>query len=99
MEMRKHERLELSLPIAVSFADSFSYLNLYTKNISAGGVYIETPSSLPQSTTLLMEIQVTPKGNNQYNKRTFVKVKGRVLRSDDKGMAIQFLEEQHFFRA
>lgn len=46
-----------------------------------------------------MEIQLTPSIAHKTDKLTFVKLKGQVLRATDQGMAIQFLEDQFFFRA
>ena len=99
MEKRKSERLELSLPVTVSFSGKLSPLSLQTKNISSGGVYIETDCILPPATALSLEIQLTPIDNNQNNKKTFIQLKGQVLRSSAKGMAIQFIDEHRFFRA
>lgn len=99
MERRNSERLELALPITISFADNLYPIKLLTKDISSGGVFIETDQSLPLSTQVLMEIQFTPSITHKTDKQTFVKLKGQVLRTTDKGMAIQFLEDQHFFRA
>jgi len=99
LEQRKSERLELSLPVTISKTGIIPPMELETKNISTGGIFIETDSCLPVSTTLTLAIQVTPKGNNSTGNRTFVKLKGRVLRSNDRGIAIQFIEDQFFFRA
>ena len=99
MERRKSERLELSLPVTISFADNLYPIKLLTKDISSGGVFIETDHNLPLSTKVLMEIQLTPLIANKTDQLTFVKLKGQVLRATDQGMAIQFLEDQFFFRA
>ena len=74
MERRKSERLELALPVTISFADNLYPIKLVTKDISSGGVFIETDHSLPPSTQVLMEIQLTPLIAHKTNKRTFVKL-------------------------
>jgi len=82
-ERRKHPRKRISIYAVCSGYDS--YFRDYIQNIGAGGVFIETQSPLfvnqELTTTFFLPSSKAP-----------VKAKGKVVRTDSKGIAIEFDE-------
>jgi CRP/FNR family cyclic AMP-dependent transcriptional regulator len=44
--------------LSVSYPDKNSFLKAYTGNISGGGLFIKTPTPLPQGETILLKLQL-----------------------------------------
>jgi len=82
-EKRKHPRKRISIYAVCSGYDS--YFRDYIQNIGPGGIFIETQTPLfvnqELTTTFFLPGSKTP-----------VKAKGKVVRTDSKGIAIQFDE-------
>jgi hypothetical protein len=96
-ERRKMERFSLQLLARVSVrgeGEGQHDIELLTKNISAGGAFIQTPGSLPIGTRLNIEV-LLPIGEIKKVKgeMALIKVTGSVIRIDEKGMAISFDED------
>jgi hypothetical protein len=92
-ERRAFERFDLSLPATVEAVtdQGTRLLNLQTRDVCAGGAYIHTDSPLAEGTEvsidLVLDIEALKK---MTGKHAFVKVSGRVIRSEPGGMAIGF---------
>lgn len=92
-EKRAFERFDLSLPATVEVVaeGKKKLLNLLTRDVCAGGAYIHTDSPLAEGTEvaidLVLDIEALKK---MTGKHAFVKVSGRVIRSDPGGMALCF---------
>ncbi len=82
-EKRKHPRKRISIYAVCSGYDS--YFRDYIQNIGAGGIFIETQTPLfvnqELTTTFFLPGSKTP-----------VKAKGKVVRTDSKGIALEFDE-------
>ena len=95
-ERRKLDRFELKVPAAIESMAPLqgkSMLKLLTTNVCSGGAYLHTAEPLPEGTHVRVEL-VLPldrlKKLKKDHKRAYVRVTGRVLRSESKGMAIGF---------
>ena len=66
-------------------------LQLYTKNICTGGAFLETNSYVPEGTNVQMDF-VLPinKIIELIGASSYVKINGKVVRSEEKGIAIMF---------
>ena len=98
-EKRRLERFDLHIPTTIEFLTSDqqkSLLNLLTRNISSGGAYFHTTQPLPQGTQVKIDL-VLPLDKlrklKKEHKRAYIKVTGKVLRSESEGMAICFDED------
>ena len=82
-EKRKHPRKRITIYSVCSGADT--YFRDYIQNIGAGGIFIETQTPLfvnqELTTTFFLPSSKAP-----------VKAKGKVVRTDSKGIAIEFDE-------
>ena len=86
IERRKLERFDLRLPAKIeNLGRKKRGYNLLTKNISAGGVFLETTNPFPEKSRVGIDFAV-PTG-------VLVKVTGVVLRSEPTGIAIRFDNE------
>ena len=86
VERRKLERFELRLPAKIEgLGLKKGAHNLLTRNISAGGAFLETTNQLPENSRVSIDF-VVPTG-------VLVKVAGVVLRSEPTGIAIRFDNE------
>ena len=95
-ERRRLERFDLKVPAAIEFvapSQEKSPLKLLTTNVCSGGMYLDTVEPLPEGTHVRVEL-VLPldrlKKLKNEHKRAYVRVTGRVLRSESQGMAIGF---------
>ena len=92
-EKRKLKRFDLKVPGRVTSGSKIVECSVLTRDISSGGAFVDSPFSLPDGAGVILELilsvkrPVTSTGNSGH---TRVTVSGRVLRSDDRGMAIQF---------
>ena len=93
-EKRRMERFSIRLPATVCInaaGDSSKIMKLWTRNICAGGAYLETEEPLEVSTSVEINLVVHgPGGRHGSVGKAFVKVTGNVIRSNTKGMAIKF---------
>ena len=83
VERRKLERFDLRLPAKIEgLGLKKGSHNLITRNISAGGAFLETTNQFPEKSRVSIDV-VMPTG-------VLVKVTGAVLRSEPTGIAIRF---------
>ena len=86
VERRKFERFDLRLPAKIEgLGQKKGAHNLLTKNISAGGAFLETTKPLPENSRVSIDL-VVPTG-------VLIKVTGAVLRSKSTGIAVRFNNE------
>lgn len=99
-ERRRLERFDIALPARIAVAEGGQrqqVISLTTSNISAGGAFFKTDAPLPLGTEVVVELtllaelfkSVTP------NTEALVRMAGRVLRNETRGMAIAFSEKFH----
>jgi hypothetical protein len=98
-EKRELERFDLEIPATVEFMNlehKEKILNLLTSNICSGGAYFHTTQPLPEGIQvkidLVLPLDKLKKLKDEY-KQAYIKVTGRVLRSESQGMAICFDED------
>ena len=95
-ERRQFERFNLKLPAQMKpdtgRRDTSEALNFLTKDICAGGAYLEGPESLPEGTKVSLDLVLNLKQLKQIkNERALIHVKGRVIRYEEgTGLAISF---------
>ncbi len=88
------ERFVLKLPARIALTDdlvSQEETEFTTTNICAGGAYLLTDRPLLVGTTIHMVMRL-PLDNifAEQGRQSQIKLKGRVLRNDTKGMAVLF---------
>ena len=93
-ERRHLERFDLNVPARlVVHNDRFrkEVFETSTCNISAGGAFFETKNTLPEDTKVELDF-ILPVDNIEKTagSSSFVKITGRVIRSDGAGIAIRF---------
>jgi len=98
-EKRRLERFDLELPATIELLtpdQEKSLINLLTSNICSGGAYFHTTQPLPEGTQVKIDL-VLPLDKlrklKKEHKKAYIKVTGRVLRSELEGMAICFDED------
>lgn len=96
VEKRRLERFDLVLPAAIEFINEHHderMINLLTTNICSGGAYFYTNQPLPEGTQVKIDL-VLPLDKlrklKKEHKKAFIKVTGKVLRTESEGMAICF---------
>ena len=96
VEKRRLERFDLVLPAAIEFINEHQderMINLLTTNICSGGAYFYTNQPLPEGTQVKIDL-VLPLDKlrklKKEHKKAFIKVTGKVLRTESEGMAIFF---------
>jgi hypothetical protein len=101
LEKRRLERFDLKLPATIEFINDDrkeKVLSLLTENVCSGGAYFHTIQPLPKGTQVMIDL-VLPLDRlrtlKKEHKRAYIKVTGRVLRSESEGMAICFDEDYH----
>jgi hypothetical protein len=86
IERRKLERFGLRLPGKIEdLGRKKGAYNLLTRDISAGGAFLETTDQFPENSHVRIDF-VVPTG-------VLVKVTGAVLRSEPTGIAVRFDNE------
>ncbi|UCF56077.1 MAG: PilZ domain-containing protein [Deltaproteobacteria bacterium] len=97
-ERRRIGRFRLEVPTKIEVISSDldkKTHDLLTSNISSGGAFFHTTQPLPEGTPVKIDI-ILPldklKELKDDHKQAYVKVTGRVLRSESTGMAISFNE-------
>jgi len=102
-EKRRVERFCLRLPatVYVTAADNSSKsTKLWTRNICAGGAYLETEEPLEVSTCVEINLVVHgPIGRHGKAGKALIKLTGSVIRSEKKGMGIRFGRKYEISRA
>ncbi len=96
-EKRQFKRFERKVPAKLELlgqaaeADHKAHY-LMTKDICAGGTYLNTNQPLSEGTEVLVEIALPMENSLDFDSdnHCFVKVKGSVLRAETSGMAISF---------
>ncbi len=95
-ERRKLGRFRLEIPARIETIHPEvrkETHDLLTANISSGGAFFHAKEPLPEGTSVKMEIilpfEKLKEVKNQH-KKARIEVTGRVLRSEPKGMAIEF---------
>lgn len=94
IEKRKVERFDLELEAFVSIpgeADRADKGNLMTRDVSMSGVYLVTDAPLPVGSKVNVDMVLTLGGRkNQNSQQAWIKASGKVLRTDNQGMAVSF---------
>lgn len=95
-ERRRLGRFRLEIPGTIEVLNSDLEKvkrGLKTSNISSGGAFFHTKKPLPEGTPvkidLILPLDKLKKLKNDH-KQAYIKVSGKVLRSESKGMAISF---------
>lgn len=95
-ERRRLGRFRLEIPAKIEVIDSpleRKKHDLNTSNISSGGAFFHTKQPLPEGTPvkidLILPLEKLKQLKNDH-KQAYIKVTGKVLRSEIKGMAISF---------
>ena len=95
-ERRKLGRFRLEIPAKIEMVGSEwgkTRRDLRTSNISSGGAFFHTEQPLPEGSPVKIDL-ILPleklEGLKNDHKQAYIKVTGKVLRSESKGMAISF---------
>jgi hypothetical protein len=95
-ERRRLGRFRLEIPAKIEMVGSEwgkTKRDLRTSNISSGGAFFHTKQPLPEGSPVKIDL-ILPleklKGLKNDHKQAYIKVTGKVLRSESKGMAISF---------
>ena len=90
-DKRKFERFELKLPATITIEDMGQELQVYTRDISAVGVFLHTAKPLEEGAKVRIKVILA---NNTLKKLTgyesCIKVLGTVVRREQEGMAVSF---------
>jgi len=94
-ERREMERFDLGLFSRIqvqSGRQASGIMELVTQNVCAGGAYFNTSDPLASKTrvSLYMTLEVPVQQNRSSNHLTKIEISGKVIRSEESGMAIQF---------
>ena len=95
-EKRALQRFDLEIPAKVKSTTSDqekTLLNLLTSNICSGGAFFHTTQPLLEGTQVKIDLVLPLDKLKQLKddcKQAYIKVTGRVLRSESEGMAILF---------
>ena len=94
IEKRKVERFDLQLEAFVSLPGSDSQNeseSLVTRDISMCGAFLKTDTPLPVGSKVCVDMILTLAGQKkQTAQKAWIKASGKVLRSDNEGMAVGF---------
>lgn len=94
IEKRKVERFDLQLEAFVSLPGESSNTdrgNLVTRDISMNGVFLITDRPLPVGSRVNVDMILTLGGKKkQDSQQAWIKASGKILRSDNQGMAVGF---------
>ncbi len=97
LERRQMERFFLELPAFFTVKNTAGEKQLCefrTRNICAGGAYFDTEKSLSIGTEATLDIKLPVKSRQvSTNRQTHIIIEGKVVRSEQKGMAIRFNED------
>ena len=94
IEKRKVERFDLQLEAFISLPGEASHAdkgNLVTRDISMNGVFLITDTPLPVDAKVNVDMILTLGGiKKQDSQQAWIKASGKVLRTDNQGMAVGF---------
>ena len=94
IEKRKVERFDLELEAFVSIpgdTDPAEKGRLVTRDVSMSGVYLVTDKPLPIGSKVNVDMVLTLGGRKKQNsQQAWIKASGKVLRTDNQGMAVSF---------
>ncbi len=102
-EKRTLQRFDLEIPAKIESTTSDQekkLLNLLTSNICSGGAFFHTTQPLPEDTQVKIDLVLPLDKLKQLKddcKQAYIKVTGRVLRSESEGMAI-FFDKDYLIR-
>ncbi len=96
-ERRIYKRFDRNIPVKLQVINPV-YENtekphyLLTKNICAGGIFLETKQSFPKGTDVTLEIAIPAENHisTVLKDHCFVKAIGAVVRTEPGGMALTF---------
>ena len=86
-ERRKRERLKLKTKVVLTSQPDVS-IEAELTDISMSGLFIQTESQLPIDTLVDLDIRMTGRSSVLS-----ISIKGNVVRSDESGIGIKFLDE------
>ena len=89
MEKRSVQRDKIPMRALLSFSDAPTQM-LKTRNISAGGAFFVTDRARPEGTAVFMSLFLHTAPGKQVRDRNVAKVRGKVMRRSDYGMAVCF---------
>ena len=96
-EQRKLERFELELPAKVMVVEKHSpemdadSLEVMTRDVCSGGAFFHADPPLPEGTAVKIDLVLSVDKLKQLTgKHALIKLKGRVIRTENGGMAVQF---------
>ena len=88
------ERFDLELEAFVCIpgeTDPAERANLVTRDVSMSGVYLVTDAPLPVGSKVNVDMVLTLGGREKQNsQQAWIKASGKVLRTDNQGMAVSF---------
>lgn len=97
IEKRMVERFDLQLEAFVSSPGSASQNeseSLVTRDISMCGAFLKTDTPLPVGSKVCVDMILTLGGQKEQNaQKAWIKASGKVLRTDNEGMAVGFDEQ------
>ncbi len=95
-ERRKLERFVLTAPARVlieSASNKREHHDLTTRDISSAGAFLYSSRLIPEGSNVKLELVIALDALRDIsggNSRAKVRVKGKVVRSDSEGIAVQF---------
>lgn len=94
IERRKMERFSLEVPAMLSIGDKSEQpmaFEVMTDNICAGGAFFITDTHMSVGTDVEMDLILSLKANdNIEEKKTRIDISGRVIRTNERGVAVRF---------
>ena len=94
IEKRKVERFDLQLEAFISRPGEVSEpdrRSVFTRDISMSGVFLITDRPLPIGSKVSVDMILTLGGTKKQNsQKAWIKASGKVLRTDNQGMAVCF---------
>ncbi|MDJ0986878.1 MAG: PilZ domain-containing protein [Desulfobacterales bacterium] len=94
IEKRKVQRFDLELEAFVSMPGETGQTdlgNMVTRDVSMSGVYLLTDAPLPIGSKVNVDMILTLGGRKKQNaQQAWIKASGKVLRTDNQGMAVSF---------
>ena len=94
IEKRKVQRFDLELEAFVSMPGETGQTdlgNMVTRDVSMSGVYLLTDAPLPIGSKVNVDMILTLGGRKKQNaQQAWIKASGKVLRTDNQGMAVGF---------
>lgn len=95
-EKRELSRFRLQFPTRIQILNGGrrsvpEIQDLYTRDISSRGAFIETPDPLPEGTEIRLELFYSvPRSNSSVGTSSLIRTEGVVTRTEPEGMAITF---------